>query len=84
MRAASRRGGFTFGREMRWMWIHMPSSRSSGTAMCRNTSSEKKRLDRCSGVRKLRASGSPKMGKTSSSFADTTATYCASMSHTSQ
>ncbi len=46
--------------------------------------SVKKRPLRLSGVRKLRAIGSPKIGSQSSHSELTMATYCASWSQTSQ
>ena len=72
------------GRVTRWIWIHSTNSRISGTAMCRKTSSVKKRLERLAGLRKLRAIGSPKIGKRSSSSVEVVATYWASVSQTSQ
>ena len=56
----------------------------SGTAMCMNTISVKKRLSSVSGEKKFRAIGSPKIGSLSSHSVLTSATYCASVSHTIQ
>ncbi len=78
------RGGFTFGPDIRWMCTHITNRRMIGTAMCRNTSSVKKRSDRLEGSRKLRAIGSPKIGIQSRSSVEVVATYCASLSQTSQ
>ncbi len=52
--------------------------------MCRNTISVKNRLDSCSGDRKFRAMGSPKIPSQSRSSVVVRATYCASLSQTSQ
>ena len=52
--------------------------------MCMNTISVKKRLLSVPVEMKLRAIGSPKIGRRSSSSDVVTATYCASLSHTSQ
>ena len=62
----------------------MANSRNSGTATCMNTIRLKKRLVSVPVATKLRAIGSPKIGSQSSSSDDTRATYCASLSHTSQ
>src|ERR1019366_7859537 len=59
---ASVRGGFIFGREIRKMCTHMMNSRISGTAICMNTMSVKKRLVSVPVETKLRAIGSPKIG----------------------
>ncbi len=81
---ASPRGGLVRASVMRWIWIHIISSSSSGMAMCRNTISVKNRLDSMSGARKLRAIGSAKIPSVSRSSVVTMATYCASRSQTSQ
>ena len=84
VRYPSPRGGLVSPSVMRWIWIHIMSSRSSGIAICRNTIRVKNRLFSVSGVRKLRAIGSPKNGSASRSSVETIATYCASVSQTSQ
>ncbi len=53
-------------------------------AMCRKTIRVKNRPLRAPGDRKFRAIGSPKIGSQSKSSVEVMATYCASMSQTSQ